>query len=544
MKKKKKKRTTINGLLLRYSCIAVLATILFAVGCKIFLSLILIKHINENESDYVIAIEDQLESIEPDKTDNKENILFWLTDYQYCDVEDNKYFAWSALHSKDSHAAALISDGTGNIEMINELNLYALRITLGEKRECSYYTYDKSLNIPEINELCQKYEKYQTEYYNAYLILNSMYVNKKNHTFIPHTGTISAEKKDGSTVSEDFSIDTACENYELIKREKGKYFCSCHYDGISKEQFDNLIPENLTSEQIRYISPEKTGFDIRENKYYYSDITYIKAGDKYYYLYYSSAVDCSIRFKKATWFTVFFFFFLAETAAFIWGETKNSKNQTRYRFEDHQKALTNNLAHDLKTPLTAISGYTENALKVLKKGEIGNSVSFLESILENISTTDLLISKTLEMNNMPEKKIQNKVISLDKLANDILQKYDSMIASKKITFEVQGKSEIKADEVSISSAIENLISNAVYYTNENGSIKIFTDRHSFIIINSTLQKTDTKDLTMPFVRGDKARSNCKGSGLGLSIVKSAAELNNMKLKLSSTDSEFQVCLKF
>ncbi len=78
---------------------------------------------------------------------------------------------------------------------------------------------------------------------------------------------------------------------------------------------------------------------------------------------------------------------------------------------------------------------------------------------------------------------------------------------------------------------------------KNGEIKGNFNKKSITITNTVSKKVDTKDLKRPFVRGDKSRSNAKGSGLGLSIADRAAESNGLKLKISCTDKEFKAELK-
>ena len=58
-------------------------------------------------------------------------------------------------------------------------------------------------------------------------------------------------------------------------------------------------------------------------------------------------------------------------------------------------------------------------------------------------------------------------------------------------------------------------------------------------INSVSEKIDTKELKRPFVRGDAARSNADGNGLGLSIAERAALANGFRLTISCTDTAFR-----
>ncbi|MCH5193147.1 MAG: hypothetical protein J1F11_04230, partial [Oscillospiraceae bacterium] len=208
-----------------------------------------------------------------------------------------------------------------------------------------------------------------------------------------------------------------------------------------------------------------------------------------------------------------------------------------------QKALTNNLAHDIKTPLTAISGYAENLQKALDSQDTEKASGYISAILENVDYTDSIVNRTLELNQISDiKKINRTDINMRRLAENLINKYKLMAEEKNITVNISGEMSLQADETSISSAVENLLTNALKYTIPSGGIDIILDKRSFTIVNDIFQSVDTKDLTMPFVKGDAARSKKPGSGLGLSIVKSAAELNGLRLSISSTENKFTAVL--
>ena len=96
----------------------------------------------------------------------------------------------------------------------------------------------------------------------------------------------------------------------------------------------------------------------------------------------------------------------------------------------------------------------------------------------------------------------------------------------------------------MSHAIENLISNAVKYTSENGRVDFKFEKNSFTAENdsSEVLNIPADELWKPFVRGDEARSGKMGSGLGLTIVKNAAEQNGMSMKTEYKDGKFRVTL--
>ncbi len=204
--------------------------------------------------------------------------------------------------------------------------------------------------------------------------------------------------------------------------------------------------------------------------------------------------------------------------------------------------MTDHLAHDIKTPLMAISGYAENILDGTLNEE--EKTEYLNSIIQNVSFTDDLISNTLYLNHINDReKLKKEPIQINKMVNEILNKYTLLLDEKKIKYSVDGDSEIKADSISMQTIIENLISNAVKYTPDNGNIKIEINKKKIAVKNSVERKVSTKDLKMPFVRGDQARSNVEGHGLGLSLADNNAKLLGYTLSLFCSEKDFRAEIK-
>ena len=165
---------------------------------------------------------------------------------------------------------------------------------------------------------------------------------------------------------------------------------------------------------------------------------------------------------------------------------------------------------------------------------------YLQSILDNVAYTDSIIRRTLYLNSMDGSvRPERKKIDAGSVIQEAFAKYALMLEEKHITYSVSGSAEVTADPAAFETIIENLVSNAVKYTPENGSVKAALDQKGLVLSNTVTEKINTKDLKQPFCRGDKARSNKDGAGLGLSIADRAAEANGFRLRLSSSDTEFQ-----
>ena len=249
-----------------------------------------------------------------------------------------------------------------------------------------------------------------------------------------------------------------------------------------------------------------------------------------------------INVVRYYWQRVLFFAAVISLLALLWCLWKNQKNKLRYAMEDYQRTLTDNLAHDIKTPLMAISGYAEN----IRDGNLPEAKhkQYVGAIMENVSYTDALVSRTLQLNHMGETKQEKpEEIAVGELVGELLRKYELLIEEKQITYSIDGGASVQAERAGLETILENLISNAIKYTPEGGKIQIKMDKKTLTVTNTVTQKLDVRKLKEPFVRGDGARSNVKGNGLGLAIADRAADANGFKLRLSCTENEFKAELR-
>jgi hypothetical protein len=189
-------------------------------------------------------------------------------------------------------------------------------------------------------------------------------------------------------------------------------------------------------------------------------------------------------------------------------------------FEDeYRRSVINSLSHDLKTPLTIMSGCAEN----LKENVDPEKREFYEdAIIENAKYSEKIINDALELSRSENscKKPEFKKFELRPMAEGICKMYEVPAAERGITITINGDSTIKADPRMMNQLLENLITNAIKYTDDNGKIDINFEPKYFSVTNDFTGKieTDINKLSEPFVRGTSDRSGRKGSGVGLAIV--------------------------
>ncbi|MDE6024674.1 MAG: HAMP domain-containing histidine kinase [Lachnospiraceae bacterium] len=239
-------------------------------------------------------------------------------------------------------------------------------------------------------------------------------------------------------------------------------------------------------------------------------------------------------------------FVMTALALFIswlrWLRVKVQLDTERYR-----QSITDAMAHDLKSPLMAISGYAENLKDNVHTDKrdyyadaIAQNVLYMNDIIEHI----LELSKT----ETREIKLNKEALELETLVDEIIRKYTMTIDAKGLNVDVQGDIKINADRQLITQAIDNLISNAVKFAIDKTTISIECEKNHLIIKNNCKalenKDMDASDLLKPFVKGDSSRSNKSGSGIGLTIAKNIFDLHGYTMKLTSTENEFIVKVSF
>ena len=203
--------------------------------------------------------------------------------------------------------------------------------------------------------------------------------------------------------------------------------------------------------------------------------------------------------------------------------------------------FTANVSHELKTPLTAISGYAElieNHMTGEKKEEY-----FARQIRRNSDRLLSLINDILALSELEHEGLtqQHAEIDLQELAGECCETMEVPAAGKHIHLIQEGSSAmITGDKNQIHELISNLLQNAIRYNNEGGLVRIVTGKqegHSFLYVkdNGIGIPEDQQDRVFErFYRVDKSRSReTGGTGLGLAIVKHIAELHHAEILLES-----------
>ncbi|MGE5424956.1 MAG: ATP-binding protein, partial [Syntrophothermus sp.] len=216
---------------------------------------------------------------------------------------------------------------------------------------------------------------------------------------------------------------------------------------------------------------------------------------------------------------------------------KDTGKQIRFQF-------LSVLSHELKSPLNAIEGY----LKMTREHQLGENVAEYDQIvdrsLERIQGMRNLILDMLDLTKAESGKVKRDVVDTDlvqvaRTAIDSVRPY-SIQRDIRINLEGPDSLVLKADTNEMEIIFNNLISNAIKYNVDGGSVDFnLAEEEKNVIItveDSGIGMSDAEmsRLFQEFVRikNDKTK-NISGSGLGLSIVKKLTENYGGKIDVSS-----------
>ncbi len=199
-----------------------------------------------------------------------------------------------------------------------------------------------------------------------------------------------------------------------------------------------------------------------------------------------------------------------------------------------------NVSHELKTPLTAISGYAE----LIEAGMVDEEKQkhFIQEIRKNAQRLLSLINDIIRLSELDRTDSQSTFdkFDLNEIVSECMEALDVNAKNRQVTLEYTGeKCNICGSKEMMRELTDNLVQNAIRYNKPNGSVWVEVhggDQPRLVVKDNGIgiPADEQQRIFERFYRVDKSRSKATGgTGLGLAIVKHIVEIHDAKLSLES-----------
>ncbi len=220
-------------------------------------------------------------------------------------------------------------------------------------------------------------------------------------------------------------------------------------------------------------------------------------------------------------------------------------------FDRRRSLMLSNIAHDIKTPLTTLCGYS----KALSEGvvEEKDRHTYLDAIYRQAMRMDELITLLFEY-----VKLDSEGFRLCREPGDLAELVREMTALLYADFEKrrmelaleipEERLAFEMDRMQLGRAITNLLTNALRYGKEGGRVLVRLRGYEITVADEgePVDADLAAHIFEPFTRGDRARTSRGGSGLGLGISRKIVEMHGGRIVLNQSFGEgytkaFQIC---
>ena len=221
-------------------------------------------------------------------------------------------------------------------------------------------------------------------------------------------------------------------------------------------------------------------------------------------------------------------------------KTLNSTTEELESNDRIQKELIANISHDLRTPLTMISGYSE----FMRDFPSEITPENMQVIIDETARLNSLVNDLLYVSKLQSgtQVADIKKLNLTKVISDTVKRYDTLLTHREYTISFVFDKEIyvEGDETRLLQVVYNLVNNAINYTGDDKSVTIRQDvlddivRISIIDTGEGISEENLPLVWDRYYKIDKVHKRAVlGTGLGLSIVKNVLMLHKSRFGVSS-----------
>lgn len=240
--------------------------------------------------------------------------------------------------------------------------------------------------------------------------------------------------------------------------------------------------------------------------------------------------------------------YLNKMGEYIWISWKSIQKEDKYygvaSLKGNNDELMSRIAHELKTPLSSIIGFTELLLD--SGGLNAEGKEYIEIISKSGTDMEVMINNLLDMSRITTDNMHPEIISTNPLILDIVKSFIPACEKRDIKIKFYQKDShhlISVDPEKLKHVFKNILSNAIKYNKDAGTVDIkciVTDDLLSIIIKDSgigIKKESMKELYIPFNRLG-VKSQYEGNGIGLAYSKKIVDLMGGKIECESEYGEY------
>jgi signal transduction histidine kinase len=205
-----------------------------------------------------------------------------------------------------------------------------------------------------------------------------------------------------------------------------------------------------------------------------------------------------------------------------------------------QKQFTSDASHEIRTPLSAIRGTLEVLIRKQRDPKLYEEK--ITSVIAQVDRLDALLDQLLQLARIEPGVIyvKKETIHLSRLINALNERWaeEATLSQINLHFIIDNQAVVTGDKLFLELMLDNLVNNAIKYGRDNGNVFIIWNKATKTLSvkddGQGISKSDLPHIFDRFYRVDESRSSeVKGNGLGLSIVKELAGIQQIILTVSS-----------
>ena len=525
--------------------VILLITVLSAFLCTFLMEESKVKEFKENSKALLLDLPTQIETYHSSEIDNKERWMYeteieWLADYQLGPWEKNEEYYDRALVIYDIYNDRTMVNDNRFITISKEgTDVYHLSDYLTKDEILSLAEPLKKCIYPDGNVIYVAYLQFDEE--NS--LVSIKFMSRVNNNNNWKTGTDDSLTTDvdmllGNSImtvvlDEDktsvFEYLASCFVPKTMYDEKqwDKRWTSWMNNTVLQEELDKAKENVKDSIYSDYESDSLLIYDqsLYVQKYDGQNRTDEVFGNVIFIATYRPWLAAMKELKMIYLMEVL----LCAVSIYIVSRSILKTYDKQKDLDDMRNSFVTAMAHDLKTPLTVIKGYSENLLDNENKGK---NDDYLHKIINKTDEINSMISDMLDISRIDSSgfEMERKDICLNELLNTVIDRYCSLMDEKHIACSVKenGRFDLIGDMKNLEKMLGNLIDNAVSYTPENSWVRIEIDSNQLSISNHSDPIPEDK-LKHLF---EFSSENDGHHGFGLYFAKKVADIHDLKLKYS------------